>query len=78
MSRNSSAFERVRIRALCKGLTIELHKALVVESLSAVVETVELFFSIGLRLTLGGFQSVVLGFGLTAPSTRDGISTGIC
>ena len=59
---------------------IALHKAWVVESLSAVVETVELFFSIGLRLTLGGFQSVVLvlGFGLTAPSTRDGISTGIC
>mgnify|MGYP000338254163 CR=1 FL=1 len=64
--------------ALSKDLAIVLRKGLVVESLSAVVETVELFFSIGLRLTLGGFQSVVLGFGLTAPSTRDGISTGIC
>lgn len=67
-----------RIWAFWKGLTIELHKALVLESLGAVVETVELFFSIGLRRTLGGFQFGCFGFGLTAPSTRDGISTGVC
>jgi hypothetical protein len=45
--------------ALSKDLAIVLRKGLVVESLSAVVETVELFFSIGLRQTLGVFQSVV-------------------